>query len=320
MVGASGILKDDQDVSTRLRRADKYAFSSVRSVEPLEKDCSNFVPKADTLDFHDVSPKQSSIMFTSRSSVSGEDSPKQTTSLQSNIVVILALVLAIIIKLLELLEGVLTKIVFMVNGAPRVCQNKHGCLHSGAGSSGLCISSNANKIPVCFYESSKEEDSHIFKVATGEEKKSACEEVQANIVETLDNSDVIVSKVVANDVFVTNAVLEKVVDPDVPVSHSKVNIDPVDDDVLLDSPVLGDVNDKFSKVETEVKRSSPLPETSLDDNLIKSHPVTGVTADSVDSICFPFVADSSVIPISIEGYSFGCLVDTGAAITAVKVV
>ena len=42
-----------------------------------------------------------------------------------------------------------------------------------------------------------------------------------------------------------------------------------------------------------------------------------VTSDSIDSIHFPFIADGSTILVRIEGHEFQCLVDTGAAITAV---
>ena len=50
-----------------------------------------------------------------------------------------------------------------------------------------------------------------------------------------------------------------------------------------------------------------------DDNAISD-----ATTDTIDTICFPFVAGCSTIPISIESYEFRCLVDTGAVITAVS--
>ena len=42
-----------------------------------------------------------------------------------------------------------------------------------------------------------------------------------------------------------------------------------------------------------------------------------ILTGAVDSICFPFPADSSMISINIENYELQCLVDTGVAITAV---
>ena len=44
--------------------------------------------------------------------------------------------------------------------------------------------------------------------------------------------------------------------------------------------------------------------------------ISDARTDTIDTICFPFVAGCSTIPISIESYEFRCLVDTGAAITA----
>ena len=37
---------------------------------------------------------------------------------------------------------------------------------------------------------------------------------------------------------------------------------------------------------------------------------------SVNSICVPFVAENSTLPISIAGHNFYCLIDSGAAVTA----
>ena len=40
--------------------------------------------------------------------------------------------------------------------------------------------------------------------------------------------------------------------------------------------------------------------------------------DTVDGICVPFVAEKSTLPISIASNSFYCLIDSGAAVTAVS--
>ena len=40
--------------------------------------------------------------------------------------------------------------------------------------------------------------------------------------------------------------------------------------------------------------------------------------DTVNSICVPFVAENSTLPISIAGHNFYCLIDSGAAVTAVS--
>ena len=38
----------------------------------------------------------------------------------------------------------------------------------------------------------------------------------------------------------------------------------------------------------------------------------------VDGICVPFVAENSTLPISVVGHNFSCLIDSGAAVTAVS--
>ena len=40
--------------------------------------------------------------------------------------------------------------------------------------------------------------------------------------------------------------------------------------------------------------------------------------DMVDGICVPFVAENSTLPISVVGHNFSCLIDSGAAVTAVS--
>ena len=54
------------------------------------------------------------------------------------------------------------------------------------------------------------------------------------------------------------------------------------------------------------------------DSITVATEIPNISTDGVDSICFPFPADSSMISISIENYEFQCLVDTGAAVTAVN--
>ena len=45
---------------------------------------------------------------------------------------------------------------------------------------------------------------------------------------------------------------------------------------------------------------------------------TELKLETVNSICFPFVAGTSSLTVSIEGHSFRCLLDSGAAVTAIS--
>ena len=62
---------------------------------------------------------------------------------------------------------------------------------------------------------------------------------------------------------------------------------------------------------------SSLPKDKPDSVSVATE-VPSISAGAVDSICFPFPSDSVMISISIENYEFQCLVDSGAAITAVN--
>ena len=62
---------------------------------------------------------------------------------------------------------------------------------------------------------------------------------------------------------------------------------------------------------------SSLPKDNPDSVSVATE-VPSISAGAVDSICFPFPSDSLMISISIENYEFQCLVDSGAAITAVN--
>ena len=54
--------------------------------------------------------------------------------------------------------------------------------------------------------------------------------------------------------------------------------------------------------------------------LLSNSPSVGdkLKLDTINGICVPFVAENSTLPISIAGHNFYCLIDSGAAVTAVS--
>ena len=131
----------------------------------------------------------------------------------------------------------------------------------------------------------------------------------------MDHEDVVVTKAVLNDI-----VLKTKNDPDTSLrsSLSKENVELSDVQVQCESSVLSRLDTVSGHAKsTEVR----LPQVCQKDKTIRipdDNAISDATTDTIDSICFPFVAGCSTIPISIEGYEFRCLVDTGAAITAVS--
>ena len=110
-MGASKVVEQNQSFSPGSCDADKLAFSKARPVDvSVDTDFEqNVVNKSD----FQTSPKQSSDYLRQGSRLS-----KQGTCVESIIVVILSVVFAIIIKLLELFEGVITGMANVLNRPP----------------------------------------------------------------------------------------------------------------------------------------------------------------------------------------------------------
>ena len=288
-MGASDILGNKQESFASSRKADKCAFSKVSFDDCLAKQKSDSSPVVCSSDFvHDVSPKQSPTELlcpVSRNSVES----KQNSCLRNNITSIVTIILAIFIKLLLLLDIVVSRIFIAVNEKSTSFQNKRARLRSDAGSSDFPLK---DKLPVCFYEFLKNEDPEAFQVTAAEK------EVEIDTVDILDLKDVFVSETVLN-----NIVLKKKIDPDTSfqTSTAKKNIGKSSVQVQSNSSVSSDVG----TVSVHTK--------STEDNAISD-----VATDTIDTISFPFLADGSTVPIGIEGFEFRCLVDTGAAVTAVS--
>jgi len=223
--------------------------------------------------------------------------PKQSICLESDIVVILTLVFAIIIKVLELFEGVLVNIVNVIKG-PSTSQNMKDCCYSGTNSPYFYVSSIENKLPEYFCGGSKEEKPQDFNLIA----KLRFEKANVHVIDALDVDDVVVS-----EVMYIYVVLSKIKDHNVPLSF---------DEVSPSSPVIGDADNVYSEVRKEHRCNA----TSSSDSFVD--PSSGFGTDSkletVNSICFPFVAGTSSLTVSIEGHSFHCLLDSGAAVTAIS--
>ena len=152
-MGASKVVEHNQSLSPGSCDADKFAFSKARpvdvSVDTKAYFGQNVVNKGD----FQTSPKQSSDYPRQRSKLS-----KQGTCVESNIVVILSVFFfAIIIKLLELFEGVIASMVNVLNRSP-MFQSKY----SGTTKPGFPAWSVQDKFPLYSSEAFREEKPQNF--------------------------------------------------------------------------------------------------------------------------------------------------------------
>ena len=313
-MGASKCLENEQETLVSSRRADKCAFSEACSDEVLlnRKGRSGSPLVVDSLDFVDtVSPKQSSDKL-SFHEVDKVVEPKQYECLQSNIITMFTIIFAVDIKLLLLLNVFISRVLKAVDEKSTSCRDKRARFHSDAGSSEL--NSSKVKLPVFCYELSKEKNPQVFQVVDVGEQL----EFENIIVDFLENGDVAVTEAILN------VVLSGEVDPDISpfsMTLSEHNDKPIDGQVEFEPPILDDVGSVSCQTKlAEAVTGTCLPEVCLGGEAVKfcdSNAIPVVASESIDSIHFPFVADGSTILVRIEGHEFQCLVDTGAAITAV---
>ena len=257
----------------------------------------NVVNKSD----FQTSPKQSSDYLRQGSRLS-----KQGTCVESIIIVILSVVFAIIIKLLELFEGVITSMVNVLNRPP-MFQSKN----SGTGKPGVSALSVQDKFPIFSSEAFKEEKPQNFVII--KENSLVFEEVDVNVNDTVDFQDV-VSEVIPSDVK-----LNEITDNGVPLSN---NNSPKSDSIVnsaqgsASSSVPSVLNDFRSEAGAERECNTALYANSC------TKPISACVDNGVEepdsNISLPFVAGSSTLPVSIEGHNFYCLIDLGAAVTAVS--
>lgn len=295
MVGASNFLKVGQECITGSSQTDKCAFSEARSDDVLdgEKSSSNPPDVADSLDSVD--------------SISSKQSPeeavesKQCGCLQDNVITMFTIIFAIAIKLLLFLDG------FISDVSVGVKENKHARFGSGAGSSELS-SSVKNKLPVRFYELLNGDNFQVFKVSAVEEA------IETDIVDILDDEDVVVSEtVLVNDILLKEG--KNPVTPSVFLSSSEDNVKQT---AVGDREKPSNFSNVLQLQSPEVVTNTCFPKVCFDNKTLNLRDSNAASEVTIDTICFPFVANSSSISISIEGHTFRCLVDTGAAITAVS--
>ena len=258
----------------------------------------NVVNKSD----FQTSPKQSSDYPRQGSRLS-----KQGTCVESNIVVILSVVFAIIIKLLELFEGVITSMVNVLNRPP-MFQSKY----PGTGKPGVSALSVQDKFPLYSSEAFKEEKPQNFVIV--KENSLVFEEVDVNVNDTVDFQDVVVSEVIPSDVK-----LNKITESGVPLPN---NNSPKSDSIVnsaqgsASSSVPSVLNDFHSEAGAEIECNTALYANSC------TKPISACVDNGVEepdsNISLPFVTGSSTLPVSIEGHNFYCLIDSGAAVTAVS--
>ena len=202
------------------------------------------------------------------------------------------------------MKGVITKLENVVKSSPSY-QNKCSSCQADPGSSDFPVLSSESEINFCERSKEKVPQVLVVKDAVTEENELAFEKSK-KIVDTSDKSD--------------NAVeLTKCCESSTSISPSETNGKQEDNDTDLVSLV--DVNSIENETTLEAARDT-LPTESCDEkyplSFCDSNAVSEVTKSAIDSICFPFSSDSSIISVSIDGHEFPCLVDTGAAVTAVN--
>ena len=133
------------------------------------------------------------------------------------------------------------------------------------------------------------------------------EEVEVNFADYFYDEQVVIADVSLKSVNSTKEI----------GCHREVNNKQLNSQVEFTSSCLDDVG----CVSGHAKIAQTVTGTSLSKDKPDSIPVVtevpNILTSAVDSICFPFPADSSMISINIENYELQCLVDTGVAITAV---
>ncbi len=314
-MGASNCLENDQGFFDGSHTTDKCAFSHVSSGNVLVKQNSYSTPQV-----VDDNPGTAAVFESKQSSdkplfrqVESSVESKQHSCLQNSVTTVFTIILAIIIKLLLLLDGFLSKYFKGVNEKSTNFQSERARFSSDAGSSGL-NSSLKDKSPVCFAELSKGENSNIFQV------DAFNEQYETNVVDLLEEKDIVVTEVVLNDVGVSS--FKNVVyvpsfsllssEDNVKQSVGQVRFKP---STSSDLCIVSSPKESSGELDADYLTASTLDET---EKFRDCNAVSNVTIESNDGFCFPFVADGSTIYVSIEGFNFCCLVDTGAAVTAVN--
>ena len=298
MMGASKVENKSLNLSSGVCKTDKTAFSKVHpdgvSVIANKEFDENVVGK----DSNQASSKQP---FESLD-VSQNSFSMQGMCVESNIVIILTIIFAITIKLLELFEGIVTSINDVLNQPSRF-RNKSECFYSGATSPVSLVSSVGKECPEYFCGELRQEKPQNFKCVVPKEGKLTFEKVDVIVFDPLDVGDVTVKDVLIN----------KISDNDVYSSGNAVNIKTgsFGPSEVNDLSILGSETKMLTRSEVGSPVGALLINSPSVGDKLKLH-------TAFNGICVPFVAENPTLPISIAGHNFYCLIDSGAAVTAVS--
>ena len=171
-----------------------------------------------------------------------------------------------------------------------------------------------DKFPLYSSEAFREEKPQNFESVVVKENSLVFGEVDVNVNNTMDFQDVVVSEVIPSDVK-----LNEITDSRVPLSNNNTSkSDSIENSVQgsVSSSVPSVLNDFRNEATAEIECNAALYANSC------KKPISACVNNGVEepysSISLPFVAGSSTLPVSIEGHNFYCLIDSGAAVTAVS--
>ncbi|PFX20894.1 Retrovirus-related Pol polyprotein from transposon 17.6 [Stylophora pistillata] len=273
--------------------ADKLAFSKAKPADISVDERINLAQHVIVNDNCQTSPKHSS----SHPPQSGRQ--KQGACLESGIVIILSIILAIVVKVLELFEVVITSTVEVLKRPP-VSSKGHATLVSGASTPNFSALSVQEKTPECLCKVSKEEPPS-FKSAVVEENSLVFEQADIFNDDVLSRDDIVISEVISN--------------------NAKQNKMPGSDKTLCSdySPLASSDLENSEQGSTSLSVSRTLSNFSSRaeaDSFVQ--PVSNYVEDKVNDISISFAPGSALLPVSIKGHNFQYLIDTGAAVTAVS--
>ncbi|XP_022785634.1 uncharacterized protein LOC111325979 [Stylophora pistillata] len=283
----------DRNLSGGSCNADKLAFSKAKPAEISVDERVDLAQHVIVKDNCQTSPKHSS----SHPPQSGRQ--KQGACLESSIVIILSIILAIVIRVLELFEVVISSSVEVLKQPP-VSSKGHATLFSGASTPNLSALSVQDRTPECLCKVSKEEPPS-FESAVVEENSLVFEQADIFNDDVLSSDDIVISEVISN-----NAKQNEVADSDKTLRS--------DYSPLASSDL---ENSEQGSTSLSVSRTLNNFSSRAEANSFVQ-PVSNYVEDKVDDISISFAPGSALLPVSIKGHNFQCLIDSGAAVTAVS--
>lgn len=258
----------DRNLSGGSCNADKLAFSKAKPADISVDERVDLAQHIIVEDNCQTSPKHSS----SHPPQSGKQ--KEGACLESSIVIILSIILAVVIKVLELFEVVITSTVEVLKRPP-VSSKGHATLFSGASTPKFSALSIQDKTPECLCEVSK-----------GEPQSSrAVVEENSLVFEQADEiyDDIIISEVIPHSVKITDS--NKTLCSDYsPLTNSNIKSSQQGSTSLSVSRTL---NNPSSRARAEKECSASLSADYFVQPI--SNPISNSVEDKVDNISTSFV-------------------------------